>query len=779
MGTAANDPLFTALSKSGQLSEEQLEIAERIWLECADDLQRLAGSLRNSNLVSIYQFRKIQIGRAGDLLFGKYLIFDKIGEGGMGKVYRAADTNLSRLVALKVVRPSLLANKTVLMRYRREAQATATLDHPNIVHLYDADESNGRHYMAMEYVDGSDLARLVKQTGPLSSVEACEYIRQAALGLHHAHEKGFIHRDIKPSNLLVYGERALEGSSGKAMLKILDMGLVRSLTEDEGDSLADLTRDNTVVGTPDFMSPEQASDSRSVDGRADLYSLGCALVYLLKGKPPYQETSTIAKLLAHQRDPIPDVGAIRADIPEGVAEIAKKLMAKKREDRFQTGAEVAAALMPFTPEGSRHIMHAPAAVPRAVAKTLGGATATVAPVFENFAAPTPSPFALGQEIARPNVDLQSSPSVELDDADAEPIRSKRRRRGFPLWLAVSLALLCIGLPVATWAIFSRSKPTESSSPTIVKKTAPSPTKPAEPVIPHYRPMRELLPSDTAAILVYFPKPYWDAESPNLPRGIRATLDALTKNYGFDPRWFERGVVAFQKNGVKCVASGEAAALNAEWLAEFEKVKGRVVGPADMIGIRPVRYNRVNAFVPKPKEDKVIGAVLPPVNGIGGVLLSDSQLEMNALMNHLAAKVQPSNVSEAMLDTAVRVARTHPHAFFAASGDFEVPRTGQADPPSLGTYGINLFTATFHYDQKWNVEIDIAGPDEKKLRHFYEVVLPKCFDNSSAAAAMMAKRIRTVKEPRPIVAEGGEKHLKASFVWENAAVCAVIEQFLTK
>jgi serine/threonine-protein kinase len=764
---APNDPLLAALCHSGQLTPEQCAAAGRIWAEAAGDSAKLGEMLRASDLITVYQSRKFQIGRAGDLLFGKYLIFDKIGEGGMGKVYRAADTNLARLVALKVVRPTLLANKTVLKRYKREAQATATLDHPNIVHLYDADEANGRHYMAMEYVDGSDLARLVKEHGPLGSAEACEYIRQAALGLHHAHEKGFVHRDIKPSNLLVYGERA--GSGGKAVLKILDMGLVRSLSEeDESESLMNLTRDNTVVGTPDFMSPEQASDSRSVDGRSDLYSLGCAMFYLFMGKAPYREPNTIAKLLAHQRDPIPHLRELRPDIPGEVADIVAKLMAKKRPDRFQNGEELAAALMPFTAEGNRRAIQAPAAMQPRAAKVVGRGTATpVKPL------PAAAPVETVQEIARPNFDLQSSPSISVEEEVERP-RSSVRRRGFPLWLGVLLGALCIALPAGALAILSRSKPTEPTPPPAPKRSAPT-AKPAEPPKPQFRPLRELLPSDTAAVFMYHARPYWDAEAPNLLKATRATLDSLNKLYGFDPRWFERGLVAFQPNPAKFVASGEAASLQGDWLAEFEKAKGRVVAPPDAFGIRTVRYTRVNLFIPK--QDKVVGAILPPAQNIGGILVSDATDELNALLNHLTAKVPPENIAEPLLERSAKHARMQPLAFFAASGAFEVPRRAEGDPTTLAEHGIDLFTATFQFEGKWTIEIEVEGADEKKLKSFLDTVLPKSFEGATPQTTALAARLKALAKRAVASSEGNGKHLKMTMVLETATMNALMESLL--
>src|SRR4029077_16563520 len=223
-----------------------------------------------------------------------------------------------------------------------------------------ADVSHERYFLAMEYIEGSDLSRLLKLNGPLPYQEACEYVRQAALGLAHAHERSFIHRDIKPSNLLVSGERALPGTDGKANVKVLDMGLVRSLTETDDElSKTELTRDGTVVGTPDYMSPEQAKNSSTVDARADVYSLGCTLFYLIAGKPPFPEGSPIDKLLRHQLDPPPDLRKLRKEIPPGLAVVVNRALKKKVEERYQTAAELAQALAVYTPTAEMELVMTP------------------------------------------------------------------------------------------------------------------------------------------------------------------------------------------------------------------------------------------------------------------------------------------------------------------------------------------------------------------------------------------------------------------------------------
>jgi serine/threonine-protein kinase len=347
------DQLFQALRDCGLYVPEQVAAAERA-MAAGGDATRLADELFKAGIINGYQVRKIKIGRANELLFGPYLILDKIGEGGMGKVYKAIHVRDRRVVALKVVRPQLVTNRVVIRRYKREAAAAAALDHPNIVSLYEADEVAGRYYLAMEYVDGLDMVRMMKlyghppETGLPHYQEAAEYARQVALGLGHAHERGLVHRDVKPSNLLVYGARALPGTTGEAVVKILDMGLVRGVF-DEDASQSELTRDGTVVGTPDYMAPEQAKNSSAVDARADLYSLGCALYYLLKGQAPFPDGSPIDKLLRHQLDPPPDIRKHRPDVPPGLAAVIDKLLKKDPAERYQTAAEVADALTPFTP----------------------------------------------------------------------------------------------------------------------------------------------------------------------------------------------------------------------------------------------------------------------------------------------------------------------------------------------------------------------------------------------------------------------------------------------
>lgn len=277
--------------------------------------------------------------REGQL--GEYTLLEKLGEGGMGTVYKAVHTELDRLVAIKVMRQGPAEEDWAASRFRREIKAVASLDHPNIVRAYDARKIGDIHFLVMEHVDGLNLNELVERCGPLPVAEACELARQAALGLQAAHEHGLVHRDIKPSNLML---------SRQGQVKILDLGLARV------HAAPGLTGQRTavgqVMGTPDYMAPEQASDSHAVDIRADIYSLGCTLYTLLTGIAPFsgpEYQGLLAKLAAHRERQPPPVRLVRSDVPDGVATVLDRMMAKTPEGRFATPADVAKALEPWTP----------------------------------------------------------------------------------------------------------------------------------------------------------------------------------------------------------------------------------------------------------------------------------------------------------------------------------------------------------------------------------------------------------------------------------------------
>jgi tRNA A-37 threonylcarbamoyl transferase component Bud32 len=286
-----------------------------------------------------------------------YEILEEVGRGGMGIVYKARQVERDRLVALKVIRKERLSHPEVVQRFRREVRAAARLSHPNVVLVYDADQEGDTHFLAMEYVPGLTLQRLVEQFGALPVPQACDYVRQAALGLQHAHEQALVHRDIKPANLMVTGsDPGRPGALGYrgAVVKVLDMGVARlhALSGTQEELLSTLTQDGAMLGTPDYIAPEQLENAHEADIRADLYSLGCTFHYLLTGQVPFPGGTLIQKLDKQRWAPPPPVDQLRPEVPPGVAAVVRKLMAKKPEDRYQTPAELVAALGQLARGGS-------------------------------------------------------------------------------------------------------------------------------------------------------------------------------------------------------------------------------------------------------------------------------------------------------------------------------------------------------------------------------------------------------------------------------------------
>ncbi len=470
------EELIQALRASGLFTPEQFEAVVRELSPLGTDPAVAMKHLVKSARVTRYQLGKVLRGKAADLRVGPYVVTDKLGEGGMGKVYRARLAGDGPTVALKVVRSALVANPTVRGRYAREVQTASTLDHPNIVRVVDAGAADGKFYMAMEFVDGIDLARLMREFGMLEVAEACEYARQAALGLQHAHQRGFVHRDIKPSNIVVAGERHLPQATEPAVVKILDLGLARAIDPD--DMVApDLTRDHTVVGTPDYMAPEQAKNSKSVDARADLYSLGCTLYFLLTGRVPFAGANAIAKILAHLSEQPPPVQALRPDVPAAVAELVARLMAKRPEDRFQTADEVVAAIAPHAryPDGAPAV-EVVAAPGRAgggplqsgsrTGDTSGNPSTFPSPGMSSSVGPI-SPLGLSLDDYAPEPKAQP---VAPTDHTPRPVgldrpaprrhhrRSRSRRRSYelrwPVWVALALVGFAI-LVVMLWLVANR------------------------------------------------------------------------------------------------------------------------------------------------------------------------------------------------------------------------------------------------------------------------------------------------------------------------------------
>lgn len=293
------------------------------------DGEQLARELVRQKKLTKYQAEQIYSGKGKTLILGNYVVLDKLGQGGMGVVLKAEHKRLKRMVALKVMSSSLVKTPDALKRFHREVEAAAKLRHTNVVATDDADEAKGTHFLVMEYVEGSDLSALVRKNGPLSVSQAVQCILQAARGLEYAHKQGVVHRDIKPANLLL-------DTSGT--VKILDMGLAR--IEGDSGSEGELTSTGAVMGTVDYMAPEQAMSTKHADARSDIYSLGISLWYLLAGRCAYEGDSLMAKLLAHRDAQIPSLCTVDSEIPAALDAVFRKMVAKQAKDRYQSMTEV-------------------------------------------------------------------------------------------------------------------------------------------------------------------------------------------------------------------------------------------------------------------------------------------------------------------------------------------------------------------------------------------------------------------------------------------------------
>ena len=293
-----------------------------------------------------FQAQELLAGRGARLGLGDYHVLTEIGAGGMGQVYKARHRRMKRIVALKVMSNAAMRDEASVKRFQREVQAAARLEHENIVTAYASGEAGEVKYLVMQFVDGGDLSQLVKRDGPLALERAVDYILQVAAGLAFAHREGVIHRDIKPANLLL---------DKNGVIKILDMGLARIEGGDDG-----LTATEQVMGTVDYMSPEQAANTKGADARADIYSLGCTLWYLLTGKKAYESDTMIGRLMAHRDAPLPSLVKARDDVPWPLEQALHKMIAKRPQDRYQTMSEVIAALEPFGSGASSSSVGAPA-----------------------------------------------------------------------------------------------------------------------------------------------------------------------------------------------------------------------------------------------------------------------------------------------------------------------------------------------------------------------------------------------------------------------------------
>ncbi len=347
MSTDSVPTFLQVVRRSGLLGSAHLDELKAILATGVRNPVQVGRCLVERGILTDFQVRQLLEGHDRDLAFGRYRVLDLLGEGGLCQVFRARDADSGRVVALKVLHPELRENAEVLDQFRQEMLLLTRLDHPNYPKAYPNEPGDPPHFFAMEFINGVDLHKLLQGAGRLPAPQACDYVRQAALGLQHAYELGLVHRDVKPANLLV----PAEGNR----VRILDIGLARlewARKDDKATFSSTATKGTSLMGTPDYIAPEQALNPHEADIRADIYSLGCTLFHLLTGQPPFPGASLAKKLLQHQQTPPPSVRQSCPEMPQELALLVQKMMAKRPADRHHTPAGVAVALMPFCQGGA-------------------------------------------------------------------------------------------------------------------------------------------------------------------------------------------------------------------------------------------------------------------------------------------------------------------------------------------------------------------------------------------------------------------------------------------
>ena len=387
------------------------------------DGQELATMLFRQGKLTKFQAQTVYRGKTNGLILGDYVVLDELGAGGMGQVFRAQHRRMKRTVALKILPAELTKSETSVNRFHQEVEAAARLIHPNVVTAFDAGVAKKIHFLVMEFVEGKDLDAVVAERGPLPVATVIDYVLQAARGLAYAHSEGVIHRDIKPANLLL---------DKKGTVKILDMGLARA-TPQGGvlDATVDrgLTQSGDIMGTVDYMSPEQAASTKHVDERADVYSLGCTMFFLLTGRPIYEGDTLVERVLAHREKKLPNLKKVRGDVPQTLASAFRRMVNKKPELRFSSMDEVVKALEQCeAPQstGTPSKAASSGSLPSAETQTPARTTVAVSlPESEESAAPPP-PALTPRDRTRVAVPREIKKKQALERAKATQQKSQRK-----------------------------------------------------------------------------------------------------------------------------------------------------------------------------------------------------------------------------------------------------------------------------------------------------------------------------------------------------------------
>jgi serine/threonine protein kinase len=365
METVTVESLCNLLTRSKLFVPEEIRSLRQRWQReasgAAGEPTKFLKWLVAARYLTEYQADLVARGRVDRFFLNEYKLLERIGVGAMAGVYKAVH-RLGQVVAVKVLPPSKAKDSNCLARFQREARLARRLKHPNIVRTFEIGEDHGLHYLVMEYLEGETLEDAIKRLNKLPPSEAVRLIYQALLGLECLHEEGVVHRDLKPGNLMLVhpnpGATPLPGATStsslaRATVKILDIGLGRALFDESAAAGEDanLTSDGTILGTADYMAPEQARDSHTADIRSDIYSLGCTLFHALAGQPPFRDSNVVRKMLRHASEPVPKLAAFNPAVPEGLQQIVEWMMAKDPAHRYPTPQRAAQALQVFLAAG--------------------------------------------------------------------------------------------------------------------------------------------------------------------------------------------------------------------------------------------------------------------------------------------------------------------------------------------------------------------------------------------------------------------------------------------